>query len=134
MRCFAAALTALQAAELIATNCKTINRIYLGLRQRIHAACEERRPMFGVVEVDERLFCPRRTGDCTKLVSGSLRAKTELWWSATTLEVVNLFCDIFHRHHVRKSRLVCIFLLSLCFIFFSSVNIPIIGFDQKDEK
>ena len=60
VRCFSADLTALQAAELTGTNRNTINRIYLGLRQRIYAACEEQRPMFGVVEVDESLFGPRR--------------------------------------------------------------------------
>ena len=60
VRCFSADLTALQAAELTGTNRNTINRIYLGLRQRIYATCEEQRPMFGVVEVDESLFGPRR--------------------------------------------------------------------------
>lgn len=60
VRCFSAGLTALQAAELTGTNRNTINRIYLGLRQRIYLACEEPRPMFDVVEVDENLFGPRR--------------------------------------------------------------------------
>ena len=59
-RCFAVDLTALQTANLTDTNRNTINRIYLGLRQRIFSACEEARPMFGVVEVDESLFGPRR--------------------------------------------------------------------------
>ena len=53
VRCFSADLTALQTAELSGVNRNTINRIYLGLRQRILVACEEARPMFGVVEVDE---------------------------------------------------------------------------------
>ena len=60
VRCFSADLTALQTAELAGTNRNTINRIYLGLRQRILIACEEARPMFGVVEVDESWFGPRR--------------------------------------------------------------------------
>ncbi|PIE06484.1 MAG: hypothetical protein CSA74_12220, partial [Rhodobacterales bacterium] len=51
---------ALQTAELTGTNRNTINRIYLGLREHILIACEETRPMFGVVEVDESLFGPRR--------------------------------------------------------------------------
>ena len=59
MRCFSADLTALQTADLAGTNRNTINRIYLGLRQRILTACEEARPMFGVVEVDESGFGPR---------------------------------------------------------------------------
>lgn len=49
VRCFSADLTALQAAELTGTNRNMINRIYPGLRQRIEAACEEQRHMFGVV-------------------------------------------------------------------------------------
>ena len=60
VRCFSADLTALQTAELGGTKRNTINRIYLGLRQRILIACEEARPMFGVVEVDESWFGPRR--------------------------------------------------------------------------
>ncbi len=60
VRCSSADLTALQTAELTGTNRNAINRIYLGLRQRILIACEEARPMFGVVEVDESLFGPRR--------------------------------------------------------------------------
>lgn len=60
VRCFSVDLTALQTAELTGTNRNTINRIYLGLRQRILIACEEVRSMFSVVEVDESLFGPRR--------------------------------------------------------------------------
>lgn len=60
VRCFSADLTAIQAAELTGTNRNTINRIYLGLRQRIYAACDEQRPMFGVVKVEDSLFGPRR--------------------------------------------------------------------------
>lgn len=60
VRCFSADLTALPTAELTGANRNTINRIYLGLRQRILMACKEAHPMFGVVEVDESLFGPRR--------------------------------------------------------------------------
>ena len=60
VRCFSADLTAVQTAELTGANRNTVNRIYLGLRERIVLACEEHRPMFGVVEVDESLFGPRR--------------------------------------------------------------------------
>ena len=59
-RYFAADLTALQAAGLSGTNRNTINRLYRALRERIHLACEQQRPFFGVVEVDESLFGPRR--------------------------------------------------------------------------
>jgi transposase len=60
VRCFAVDLTALQTAQLTGLNRNTVNRFYHGLRERIYAACEAQRPMFGVVEVDESLFGPRR--------------------------------------------------------------------------
>jgi transposase len=59
VRCFAADLTALQAAELSGLNRNTVNRIYRGLRERIEAACEAHRPLFGIVEVDESWFGAR---------------------------------------------------------------------------
>ena len=34
---------------------------------------------------------PRRPGDCTKLVSGSLRAKTELGWFADRSNLKQMF-------------------------------------------
>ena len=36
---------------------------------------------------------PRRAGDCTKLVSGSLRAKTELGWSADRSNLKQMITD-----------------------------------------
>ena len=60
VRYFSVDLTALQAAELSGVNRNTINRIYRGLRERIAKACEDQRPMFGVVEVDESLFGAKR--------------------------------------------------------------------------
>jgi len=60
VRYFAVDLTALQAAELSGLNRNTVNRLYLGLRERILVACEAQRPMFGVVEVDESLFRAKR--------------------------------------------------------------------------
>lgn len=60
IRYFAADLTALQAAQLSGLNRNTVNRFYRALRERVHRACEAKRPMFGVVEVDESLFGARR--------------------------------------------------------------------------
>ena len=59
VRCFAADLTALQAAALSGLNRHTVNRLYRGLRERIVLGCETQRPLFGVVEVDESLFGAR---------------------------------------------------------------------------
>jgi transposase len=60
VRYFAADLTALQAAQLSGLNRNTVNRLYRALRERIHSACEEQRPFFGVVEVDESWFGAKR--------------------------------------------------------------------------
>jgi len=60
VRYFSVDLKALQAAELSGLNRNTINRIYRGLRERIAETCEDQRPMFGVVEVDESLFGAKR--------------------------------------------------------------------------
>ena len=59
VRCFAADLTALQATQLSRLNRNTMNRLCRGLRERLQAACEAQRPLFGVVEVDESWFGPR---------------------------------------------------------------------------
>ena len=48
--------SALQAATLSGLNRNTVNRFYRGLRERILLDCEARRPLFGVVEVDESFF------------------------------------------------------------------------------
>ena len=60
VRYFSVDLTALQSAELSGLNRNTINRIYRILRELIAQACEDQRPMFGVVEVDESLFGAKR--------------------------------------------------------------------------
>jgi len=60
VRCFAADLTALQAAQLSGLNRNTINRFYRAFRERILWACEAQRPMFGIIEVDESFFGARR--------------------------------------------------------------------------
>ena len=60
VKCFAADLTALQTAQIAGLNRNTVNRIYRGLRERILAACEAQRPVFGIVEVDESFFGTRR--------------------------------------------------------------------------
>ena len=60
VRYFAADLTALQTAQLSHLNRNTVNRIYRGLRERVFQACEAKRPLFGVVEVDESFFGARR--------------------------------------------------------------------------
>ena len=60
VRYFAADLTALQTAELSGLNRNTVNRLYRALRERIYQACEQQRAFFGVVEVDESWFGPKR--------------------------------------------------------------------------
>ena len=52
--------SAIQAATLSGLNRNTVNRFYRGLQERILLDCEARRPLFGVVEVDESFFGARR--------------------------------------------------------------------------
>ena len=54
VRCFAADLTALQAATLSGPNRNTVNRLCRGLRERILVACEAPRPLFGARRVKGR--------------------------------------------------------------------------------
>lgn len=41
---------------------------------------------------------PRRGGDCTRLVSGSIRAKTELGWNATRSDLKTMISDAWRWH------------------------------------
>ena len=58
--CFAAGLTALQAAMLSGLNRNTVNRFYRGLQEHILLDCESQRPLRGLVQGDESFFGARR--------------------------------------------------------------------------
>ena len=60
VRYVAADLTALQAAAVSGLSRNTVNRLYRGVRERMLLACEAQRQLFGIVEVDESFFGPRR--------------------------------------------------------------------------
>ena len=61
LRLFALDLTASDAARLSGVSVRSVNDIYLRLRERIAYECERRRPFKGgEVEVDESYFGPRR--------------------------------------------------------------------------
>ena len=61
LRLFALDLTASDAARLTGVSVRSVNGIYLRLRQRLAYECERRRPFKGgEVEVDESYFGPRR--------------------------------------------------------------------------
>jgi hypothetical protein len=60
LRCFAMDLTATVTATLASISVRSINSIYLKLRSRIAASCEQQLPLQGAVEVDESYFGPRR--------------------------------------------------------------------------
>lgn len=53
-------LTATDAAELTGLSVRSVNPIYLKLRQRIAEHCEAQSPLRGEVEVDESYFGPKR--------------------------------------------------------------------------
>ena len=59
LRYFALDLTASDAARLSGLSVRSVNAIYLRLRQRIMEACELDAPISGTVEIDESLFGPR---------------------------------------------------------------------------
>jgi transposase-like protein len=60
IRAFAMALTATDAAELTGLSVRSVNPIYLKVRQRIAEHCEAQSPFRGEVEVDESYFGPKR--------------------------------------------------------------------------
>ncbi len=61
LRLFALDLTASDAARLSGVSMRSINEIYLKLRERLARECERRRPFKGgEVEIDESYFGPRR--------------------------------------------------------------------------
>jgi transposase len=61
LRLFALDLTASDTARLSGVSVRSVNDIYLRLRQRLAAECEKRRPFKGgEVEIDESYFGRRR--------------------------------------------------------------------------
>ena len=60
VRCFALDLTASNTAELTGVSLRSINPIFLKIRQRIAEACESCSPLQGAVEVDESYFGAQR--------------------------------------------------------------------------
>ena len=60
VRCFALDFTATSTAELIGISIRSVNSIYLKIRQRMAEACEVATPLKDAVEVDESYFGARR--------------------------------------------------------------------------
>lgn len=60
LRAFAMDLTASDAARLTGISLRSVNAIYLKIRRRLAAYCEEQSPYSGEVELDESYFGPRR--------------------------------------------------------------------------
>ncbi len=60
MRAFALDLTASDSARLTGLSVRSVNDIYLRLRQRIAEHCEAQNPFRGEVEIDESYFGPKR--------------------------------------------------------------------------
>jgi len=53
-------LTATDTAELTDLSVRSVNDIYLNIRQRIAEHCEDQSPFRGQVEIDESYFGPKR--------------------------------------------------------------------------
>lgn len=60
IKAFAMDFTATDAAELTGLSVRSINTIYLKIRQRIAEHCEAQSPFRGEVEIDESHFGPKR--------------------------------------------------------------------------
>lgn len=60
LRYFAMDLTAADCAELSGVSLRSINTIYLRLRQRMAEQCEKVSPLDGKLEADESYFSPRQ--------------------------------------------------------------------------
>ena len=60
VRFFSVDLNALQIAALSKLNRNTVNRVLIGIRERIAHFCEAESPVAGDVEVDESYFGARR--------------------------------------------------------------------------
>jgi len=60
VRCFALDLTATTTAELTGISIRSVNAIFLRIRQRMAEQCERHSPFTGEVEVDESFFGPWR--------------------------------------------------------------------------
>ena len=60
LRLFALDLTASDTARLTGISVRSINTLFLKLRQRLAAECEQQTPFDGVVELDESYFGAKR--------------------------------------------------------------------------
>src|ERR1035437_3591407 len=60
VRCFALDLTATETAALTGISVRSVNTIYLRIRERLAEVCEAQSPFSGQGEVDESYFGPSR--------------------------------------------------------------------------
>ncbi|MCG8427761.1 MAG: IS1595 family transposase [Chromatiales bacterium] len=60
IKAFAMDFTATDSAELTGLSIRSVNDIFLKIRRRIAAYCEEQSPYSGEIELDESYFSPRR--------------------------------------------------------------------------
>lgn len=60
IRCFSLDFTAASTAQLTGISIRSVNTIYLKVRQRIAHCCERESPLQGSVEIDESYFGAQR--------------------------------------------------------------------------
>ena len=60
LRLFALDLTASDAAKLTGISVRNINTMYLKLCRRLAEKCEQKTPLYGIVELDESYFGAKR--------------------------------------------------------------------------
>jgi len=60
LRCFALDMTATQTARMSGISLRSVNHIYLRLREKLAKECEIKSPFAGELEADESYLGPRR--------------------------------------------------------------------------
>lgn len=60
MRCFSEDLTASSTAPMTGISVRSVNSIFIKIRKRMAALCEQDSPLSGTIEVDESYFGPHR--------------------------------------------------------------------------
>ena len=60
LRCLAMDLTATETSVFTGLSVRTVNAVFLRIRQRLAEACERESPLSGTLEADESCFGPHR--------------------------------------------------------------------------
>jgi len=76
LRCFALDMTATQTARMTGISLRSVNQIFLRLREKLARECEMRSPFVGHLEADESYFGP--AARCARLFKEQIQAVGDL--------------------------------------------------------